>query len=379
MSSGCDSHRRSGWGLTNLWKSDRQPAEPYAVLKFRQLACKFNKPTQIALYLLQKQLCTHSLCLGVRGQAHMVLYNFTAFHEILNTHITSFYKHIIRLFLLKHIVCHIHFQGSFQLFIAVMDSDDNFLGSLIGGDEYVDSIFIKRSLQPNGSFSAPQSYRGTYQRGTISLSFRVSCTENFYGPNCATFCEPNDNYTCGTNGSIVCRPNHYGSQCATICKPTNRYQCDESGRRICHQNYYSPPECQTFCTPTGQYTCTTNGERRCRRNYYNLPNCTTFCMPRDDSQGHYTCSEDGRIRCLPGYYGPQCTIFCEPQVGQFDCNNSTGERLCAEGYYGTLCNVFCEGRNDSLGHYQCGQNGSKICLEGYQDPDTNCTTRKWVH
>ena len=147
-----------------------------------------------------------------------------------------------------------HFQGSFQLLISVRDHDD-FIGSLFGGDEFVDSIFIERNLQPSASFSTRQSYRGTYRRGTISLSFRVACTENYYGSNCATFCEPNDNHTCDENGNIVCR-------------------------------------------------------------------------------------------------------------------NS---------YYGTQCNVFCEGRNDSLGHYQCSRHGSKICLEGYQDPDTNCTTRKWVH
>ena len=152
--------------------------------------------------------------------------------------------------------CHIHFQGSFQLLVAVNDLEDSFYGSYTYFGEFIDAIYIEKSLQPNGSFSTPQLYTGMYNKGTISLSFRVSCTENYYGPNCAAFCEPSDNRICDENGNIVCRDTHY---------------------------------------------------------------------------------------------------------------------------YGTLCDVFCEGRNDSLGHYQCGQNGSKICLEGYQDPDTNCTTRKWVH
>ena len=156
----------------------------------------------------------------------------------------------------NYIVCYIQFQGSFQLLIGIRDHDNPSFYLYSGGFQFVDAIYIEESLQPNGSFSTPQLYTGTYQRGTISLSFRVSCTENYYGPNCATFCEPNDNHICDEDGNIVCRDTHY---------------------------------------------------------------------------------------------------------------------------YGTLCNVFCEGRNDSLGHYQCSRNGNKICLEGYQDPDTNCTTRKWVH
>ena len=166
----------------------------------------------------------------------------------LNTHTASCYKQI------KNMFCSIHFQGSFQLLVAVNDVD-SFFGFYKYFGEFIDVIYIEESLQPNGSFSTPQLYTGMYDKATISLSFRVSCTENYYGPNCATFCEPNDNHTCDENGSIVCR-------------------------------------------------------------------------------------------------------------------NS---------YYGTRCNVFCEARNDTLGHYQCSRNGGKICLEGYQDPDTNCTARKWVH
>ena len=150
--------------------------------------------------------------------------------------------------------CSIHFQGSFELLVAVNDID-SFFGFYKYFGEFIDVIYIEESLQPNGSFSTPQSYTGMYDKATISLSFQVACTDNYYDSNCATFCEPSVNHTCGEDGNIVCR-------------------------------------------------------------------------------------------------------------------NS---------YYGTQCNVFCEGRNDSLGHYQCSRNGSKICLEGYQDPDTNCTTRKWVH
>lgn len=266
------------------------------------------------------------------------------------------------------------FQGSFQLLVDIYDHDD-FFGSLFGGDEFVDSIFVEANPQPSQSFTRPQSYTGTYRRGTISLSFQVACADNYYGSSCATFCEPNNRYTCDGNGNIVCRPNHYGSQCTTICEPTDRYLCDQSGTRICRENYYGLPECQIFCEPTAQYTCDPAGSRVCRVNYFNPPECTTFCVPRNDSEGHYSCNEDGSIKCLSNYYGPQCTVFCEPQRNQYSCATDGG-RLCEESYYGPQCDVFCMGRNDSLGHYHCSENGSIVCLEGYQGTDSNCTRRK---
>ena len=48
------------------------------------------------------------------------------------------------------------------------------------------------------------------------MSFRVQCSENFYGPNCATFCKPQaDVYTCDSEGRAVCT--HNGRDIATNC------------------------------------------------------------------------------------------------------------------------------------------------------------------
>ena len=44
---------------------------------------------------------------------------------------------------------------------------------------------------------------------------------------------------------------------------------------------------------------------------------------------------------------------------------------CANGFSGPRCD--CMSRNDSTGHFECGANGEKICLAGYQDPASNCT------
>ena len=42
--------------------------------------------------------------------------------------------------------------------------------------------------------------------------------------------------------------------------------------------------------------------------------------------------------------------------------------------YGDDCSVFCEpSDNDAAGHFTCGSTGEKVCLPGYQSPDSNCT------
>lgn len=46
---------------------------------------------------------------------------------------------------------------------------------------------------------------------------------------------------------------------------------------------------------------------------------------------------------------------------------------CEGGFFGADCNTFCIKRDDSTGHFECGADGSIVCLAGYQNPATNCT------
>lgn len=46
--------------------------------------------------------------------------------------------------------------------------------------------------------------------------------------------------------------------------------------------------------------------------------------------------------------------------------------VCKEGYFGPDCGSPCISQNDSTGHFTCGVNGAKVCLPGYQNPETNC-------
>lgn len=38
---------------------------------------------------------------------------------------------------------------------------------------------------------------------------------------------------------------------------------------------------------------------------------------------------------------------------------------CGATYYNTTCTTFCRPRNDQFGHYNCGPQGEKICLNGW--------------
>ena len=46
---------------------------------------------------------------------------------------------------------------------------------------------------------------------------------------------------------------------------------------------------------------------------------------------------------------------------------------CSPHYYGEDCSRYCIDTNDDTGHYSCDEAGDKLCLDGYQNPVTNCT------
>lgn len=42
---------------------------------------------------------------------------------------------------------------------------------------------------------------------------------------------------------------------------------------------------------------------------------------------------------------------------------------CEERYYNTTCSKFCRPRDDKLGHYECNENGDKVCMDGWLGTD----------
>ena len=46
---------------------------------------------------------------------------------------------------------------------------------------------------------------------------------------------------------------------------------------------------------------------------------------------------------------------------------------CAENFYSPDCSVFCRARDDAQGHYTCDSQGNRVCLDGFENLDSNCT------
>ena len=92
------------------------------------------------------------------------------------------------------------------MFIKAKDHDGRF-----SSDDDLDDIFINQSQEPNTGYSQLAEYRGNNKRVTVRFRYRIDCQINYYGRNCATFCEAqndgvNGHYTCNsTDGSVQCR------------------------------------------------------------------------------------------------------------------------------------------------------------------------------
>ena len=57
--------------------------------------------------------------------------------------------------------------------------------------------------------------------------------------------------------------------------------------------------------------------------------------------------------------------------------------VCGSSYYGRDCDIICKPRHDNFGHYTCGPQGEKVCLEGWEKDNQNsarddyCLKRKY--
>ena len=50
---------------------------------------------------------------------------------------------------------------------------------------------------------------------------------------------------------------------------------------------------------------------------------------------------------------------------------------CQQNFYGTTCFEYCVASDDDFeGHYTCDPNGSVICRDGYEHPETFCVDRE---
>ena len=94
-------------------------------------------------------------------------------------------------------------QGRVKLYIRVEDYDR------LSRDDHVDDVYVDIATHPSNRFSSRWAYGGVRGNSRIEMNFRVRCTNNYYGGNCATYCRSRDDslghYTCGSNGQKICR------------------------------------------------------------------------------------------------------------------------------------------------------------------------------
>ena len=81
----------------------------------------------------------------------------------------------------------------------------------------VDRFTIDQTITVGENLSTPTNHSGEFNFGHFVLGFRVTCTENFFGSDCATFCVERDDelghFTCDSEGNIVCREGYTGENC----------------------------------------------------------------------------------------------------------------------------------------------------------------------
>ena len=78
-------------------------------------------------------------------------------------------------------------QGRIQFFIDALDSDVR--SSEI--EVFINHFPINLELELGAAFTERTTYTGIYNISDLGfdMSFRVQCSENYHGPNCATLCE----------------------------------------------------------------------------------------------------------------------------------------------------------------------------------------------
>ena len=69
-----------------------------------------------------------------------------------------------------------------------------------GDGELVEEFFILRNV--SSSVQSRETFSGDLNIATLDLSYRVSCTSDYYGPNCERYCVGRNDAT----GHFTCDP-----------------------------------------------------------------------------------------------------------------------------------------------------------------------------
>ena len=175
-----------------------------------------------------------------------------------------------------------HAQGRIQLFIDALDR-----AAQSGETQVLINRFpIDLELELGAAFTERTTYTGIHNISGLGfdMNFRVQCSENYYGPNCATFCKSVQNlYTCGSGGSTICLQS--GRDPATNCATCITEMDPETNCTTCLSSFYDPHTNCTQCLSGRDVS--TNCTECLVPGYDPSTNCTE-CLPNIQCQSTQT-------------------------------------------------------------------------------------------
>ncbi|XP_064421166.1 delta-like protein 4 isoform X1 [Latimeria chalumnae] len=223
-----------------------------------------------------------------------------------------------------------------------------------------------------------QDFHGD-QQAKLRFSYRVICSEDYYGKNCSSLCKPRDDhfghYNCDADGQPTCFPGWEGKYCQTPiclsgCSKQNGY-CNKTDECICRPGWQG-----RFCDKCVRYpgcvhgTCEKPWDCQCVEGWggilcdHDLNYCThhkpcqngATCL--NTGQGSYTCT------CKPGFSG----VDCEHKISECDSSPCRNGGSCKDLENGYECRCpprysgfHCEHRTLTCADFPCFNGGS--CLE----------------
>ena len=222
-----------------------------------------------------------------------------------------------------------------QLFLEIIDYDYIFF------DELIDRFAINVSI-PVGSTTERTTYPGIFGFATIDMSFTLTCTENFYGPNCDMPCLDN----------CTCEPGFTGEFCATSIDDCVGVECGLN--QTCVDGHFNfSCECQPGNTGSN---CTIDIDE-CMSANCNNGRCI-------DELGSFSCI------CDSGYTGQDCSIDIDECVG-VNCNHG----YCAD----EVASFFCICDNGFTGEFcetQFDRYELQVSIHSFDNPGRRCADKK---
>ncbi|MFH4980345.1 hypothetical protein AB6A40_007054 [Gnathostoma spinigerum] len=96
--------------------------------------------------------------------------------------------------------------------------------------------------------------------------------------------------------------------------------------------------------------------------YYYGPKCITFCRPRSNSMGNFECTENGTMRCMTGWEGKSCDIAQCDRCLHGFCEKP-GVCRCKSGWTGDRCDQCVT--YPGCKHGRCNVPNECICYVGW--------------